>query len=88
MTNAKEGKGIITMTRYEIYNTDDQLKYVRKANSPKEALEKLCDQYGWSYRVSMYDADTQGKEWMKFLIDKNGGIDYNDYLIAVLPESK
>lgn len=56
--------------------------FVRSGMSAQDAIETLCDQYGWRFRLGMYDADTQGRKWAKGAVDTNGGINYNDSIFA------
>lgn len=57
---------------------------VRRAESADCAVDKLCDQYGWSNRLNLYDADTRGKMWARCYIDKDGGINYDTPIFADL----
>ena len=61
---------------------DRDVKVIREAVSSLDAVTKLTDQYGWSWRLSLLDADTHGKEWCDGLIDPDGGINYNYYVIC------
>ena len=55
----------------------------RKARDAVDAVEKICNQYGWSYKVKLIDAHTCGKEWTECLIDRDGGINYSQRVVAV-----
>ena len=62
---------------------DQNDKVVRRiADNAQDALEKLCNQYGWGYKLTMYDADTRGAEWAQFYIDPTGGINYEFLALA------
>ncbi len=55
---------------------------VRCADNAEAAIERLCDQYGWNYRVKLVDADTRGEECCEALIDTEGGINYGLRAVA------
>lgn len=40
-----------------------QIKTSRRASSAAAAVEALCNQYGYEYRIKQIDADTYGKTW-------------------------
>lgn len=40
-----------------------EITTTRRADTAQEAIEKLCDQYGWYDKLKQYDADTRGCEW-------------------------
>ena len=71
-------------TRYTIKYSigDKKVEITRKAISSLDAITKLADQYGWSWKLSLVDADTRGSEWCTGLIDTNGGINYNNYVVC------
>lgn len=48
----------------------------RKAETAADAIEKLCDQYGWSCSVSMISADN-GIEWAVCKAATDGSINYD-----------
>ena len=52
------------------------VKIISYADTAADTVRKLCNRYGWSYRINMYDCDTKGKEWAELYIDKTGGINY------------
>ena len=56
---------------------------IRNADDAVESIEKLCRQYGWSFTVRLIDADTCGKIWAECLIDRDGGINYNERIVSV-----
>ena len=56
----------------------------RKAETAQDAIEKLCDQYGWNCKLEMYDSDTRGREWARCYADTTGGINYNRIIDAEL----
>ena len=58
----------------------------RIADTAEKAIEKLCDQYGWSFRLRQYDADTCGREWTECAVDTEGGINWNLRVLATLAE--
>ena len=66
----------------------DSKKYIRKAEDAEQAIDKLCNQYGWNYKLDMYDADTRGLEWAKCNVDTNGGTEWNRTLIATKIEKE
>lgn len=68
------------MNRYKLTYGDKSV--VRKAETAQDAVEKLCDQYGWGFKLNMYDADTRGLEWAECLADTNGGINYDRIIVA------
>jgi hypothetical protein len=70
--------------RYVIkYSIDDrEVQITRNAISSLAAITKLTDQYGWSWQLSLVDADTRGEEWCSGLIDTNGGINYRNYVVC------
>lgn len=71
--------------RYLIeYERDGKtVKTVRKAEDAGQAIQKMCEQYGWGCRERMVDADTRGKEWAKWAADTEGGINYDLTIVAV-----
>ena len=56
----------------------------RKAGDAIEAIGKICNQYHWSYKLNLIDADTCGKECAECLIDRDGGINYYERIVAVV----
>ena len=63
-------------------------KVTRHADTAEKAIEKLCDQYGWSYTLYQYDADTRGREWAECRVDTDGGINWNLRVLATREEPK
>ena len=61
----------------------DDKKIVRKADTAQDAVEKLCDQYGWRCHLKQFDADTRGHEWAECAVDTDGGINWNRTIYAV-----
>lgn len=55
----------------------------RRAANAVDAIERICDQYGWRGKLEMYDADTRGDEWAEYSVDTDGGINYNRRIVAV-----
>ena len=90
--NSRTGKVIEVperkyMNKYLItYSRDGEkeMKAIRRAYSPCEAIEKLTDQYKWRWALSLIDADTNGKEWASGYVDTYGGINYNMRILAEL----
>lgn len=75
----------IKMYKYIISYGDgdgDGKKAVRKAQRASSAIQKFCDQYGWSWSQKQIDADTRGLEWAEGYADKQGGINYNMHILA------
>ena len=56
----------------------------RNAEKADDALEAICNQYGWGFRLKMISADDCGLEWATALADTDGGINYNLRLEAVM----
>lgn len=75
------------MKKYEITYERNyrEHKLVRHAESATAAADKVCDQYGWSWRYGKVsdDADSRGAEWAELPCDPNGGIDYTTTLLIV-----
>jgi hypothetical protein len=70
--------------RYGDYCSDAKIvTVIRYADDACDAIEKLCDQYGWGCAVYMYDSSTSGKAWAQFQYDRNGGINYNGMMTAL-----
>ena len=57
-------------------------QFIRTGMTAQEAIEKLCDQYGWRFRINMFDAETRGRKYAKGGVDTDGGINYNDAAYA------
>ncbi len=73
--------------KYLITDTKSNKSITRWANSALEAIEKITTQYKWNYKLKMVDADTRGYEWAKVIVDKNGGINFNDGYIVMKYEN-
>lgn len=58
----------------------------RTAETAADAIEKLTDQYGWSWKLSLIDAATNGRKWCEGYVDRDGGINYDLWIIAVRRE--
>lgn len=69
------------MERYKITYAGRVVR--RFGDSARDAVERLCDQYGWRCHLRQYDADTCGQMWAECDVDTDGGINYN---LAVLAE--
>ena len=50
---------------------------VRRGMSAHDAVERLCNQYGWRCRLRQYDADTRGLYWAECEVDTDGGINFD-----------
>lgn len=61
---------------------EKEIKTTRKACSAVEAIDRLTDQYRWSWRSSLVDCETCGDEWCVGYIDTDGGINYEWYVSA------
>ena len=59
---------------------------VRKATTAPKAIRKLCEQYGWSFMLRQYDADSRGEVWAECLVDKNDGLNYYMRVVATRRE--
>lgn len=70
------------MKRYALKYSDK--KVYRFGEDAIDAVDKLCDQYGWSFSVNMFDAETRGSEWAECRADKDGGINYRTIILATL----
>lgn len=55
----------------------------RSSDTAYHAIERLCDQYGWSCDLNQYDADTRGLDWAEARADTEYGINYNLRIVAV-----
>lgn len=71
---------------YTSHHTEEEVTTWRKGVTAQGAIEKLCDQYNWSVRLKMYDADTRGRQWADMHYDPNGGINYNYRIFAEVKE--
>lgn len=58
------------------------IKTTRKGDSAPDAITKLTDQYKWSWRLSMVDSGNRGIQWCTGLIDTDGGINYNYFVVC------
>lgn len=72
----------------EYSNGDRKVQVVRKAISSVDAVKKLIHQYLWSWKLSLVDADTRGNEWCSGLIDTNGGINYDVFVVCYKAEDE
>ena len=72
----------MTTNKYRIEYRDKTV--FRYAKNAVEALNKITDQYGWNYRINQIDADTRGGEWAEAICDREGGINYNMRIFAVV----
>lgn len=71
------------------YNIDFRGKrFVRSGMTAQEAIENLCDQYGWRFNLHMYDAYGRGFVWANGTVDTNGGINYNEPIYAESKEEQ
>ena len=72
------------MKTYKIkYVIDGKKRCVKRiAYNAVEAIDKMSIQYGWNWRLSMVDAETNGMEWCCGLVDRNCGINYNMRIVA------
>lgn len=59
---------------------------VRRGASAQDAVERLCDQFGWRCRLRQYDADTRGMVWAECDVDPDGGINWDFAVLAYLME--
>lgn len=75
------------MKKYNITYTRNgkEIKTSRKANSPAEAVEKLCEQYGYECKVNQFDADTYGKKWAEVEVRKPE-YGYHSWIFTALAE--
>lgn len=73
------------MNRYQINYKNKSI--VRRAESAPEAINKLCNQYGWNSKLEQIDADTCGTRWAAFLCDPDGGINYEFRIIATIRDN-
>lgn len=73
------------MEAYEITYTRNGKEHtqIRISDTAENAIESLCNQYGWEYKINMIDADSCGKEWCKVAIDPDGGINWRFTAIAI-----
>lgn len=78
------------MAKYEIVygNVDNKKKVIRYGKDAVSAIERLCDQYQWGYSLSLYDADTHGKEWATCKIGRGSYVDYDTIATASKVEAK
>lgn len=72
--------------RYKITYTRNgkEITAHRNAEKAADALEVICNQYLWGFRLKMISADDGGLEWTTALADTNGGINYNLYMEAIM----
>lgn len=76
------------MAKYIIkYKFNGKERSVKRiADNAGEAIDRLTNQYSWSWRLSMVDADTRGSEWCSGIVDVDGGINYDMRIIAHIEE--
>ena len=68
------------MIRYKLHYNGKEI--IRKGLDAIDAIERLCDQYGWNYRVSMVDCDRGKYSWASCQVDTEGGINWNMTIIG------
>lgn len=64
-----------------------QVYATRSGDCATEAIDKLCNQYKWNWKVGLVDADTRGKQWTSAYVDEDGGINYNLFVLCKERES-
>lgn len=74
-------KYVITYERGE-----KKIKTSRIAENAEEAIDKLCDQYGWRNKLDLYDADTRGLEWSRHKVATDYSINWDLIIMAVKEE--
>lgn len=67
---------------------DHPVTVSRWAENAGDAIESICNQYGWRGKLDMYDSDTRGDEWAEYSVDTDGGINYNRRIIAERSEEE
>lgn len=72
------------IVKYKFNGKERSVK--RIADNAREAIDRLVNQYSWSWKLSMVDADTRGSEWCSGLVDVDGGINYDMRIIAHVEE--
>jgi len=70
------------IVKYKFNGKERRVK--RVADNAKEAIDRLVNQYFWSWKLSMVDADTSGSEWCSGLVDPDGGINYSMRIVSYL----
>lgn len=68
------------MNRYKI--TYNGKTVIRRGENAEDAIDRLCDQYGWRSKLNQYDADTRGQEWAECSVDTDGGINWAMTILA------
>lgn len=58
----------------------------RWATSAVAAIQAQCDRYGWSWCLTECDGLTNGKQWAKAYVDRNGGGNYVELMTATREE--
>lgn len=69
------------------YSRRADMKMVQTARdgaTAHDAIESLCNQYGWRCSLKEYDADTRGREWAVCSADTDGGTVWNLAIHAVI----
>lgn len=59
-----------------------KISTVRNANDAIQAIDKICSQYNWRWKIDLIDGLTCGKEWCSAFVDTEGGINYEFKIIA------
>ena len=74
------------MSKYVIeYKFNGKERCVKRvANDATEAIKRLVNQYDWSWKLKMVDADTRGSEWCCGMADPDGGINYSMRIVSYL----
>lgn len=68
------------MKKYKI--TYNGKTVTRRGENAEDSIDRLCDQYGWRYRLNQYDTDTRGDEWAECSVDTDGGINWGMTMLA------
>ena len=66
------------------HDGEKETKVIRRACSSWEAIEKLTNQYKWSWKIGLVDAETRGVECCEGYVDRDGGINYNMRIVATI----
>ena len=59
------------LIKYENPATHAKISVHRRAEKATDAIVRLCIQYGWSYTLDMFDADTWGRQWAKMWLNNS-----------------
>ena len=78
------------MNKYEIVyeNIDGEKKIIRYGIDAVNAIERLCKQYQWNFKLNLYDTATGGKTWAKCKVGRSSYVDYDTVAIASKVEAK